>query len=176
MAHRPTRNVGKLILYDDFSLYRMEITMQTNQKDYDTRASWVPQQYQPYEGRYASTQGGQQQLPRLQHPGLPQNGVGQKPRAPEKMPKARAMALANRLKRGLAIASFVGFGTFGGLVALHQVGTTTTQSTQSSSSNSSSSSQNSNSFLNQQGGNTSGTSSSSTSSSSSSTVSGTHTS
>jgi hypothetical protein len=154
----------------------MEITMQTNQKDYDTRASWVPQQYQPYEGRYVTTPSSQQRLPRPQQPGLTHNGVGQKPRAPEKMPKARAMALANRLKRGLAIASLVGFGAFGGLVALHQVGTTSTQSSTNSSSNSSSSSQNSNSLLNQQGGNTSGTSSSSTSSSSSSTVSGTHTS
>ena len=80
---------------------------------------------------------------------------------------ARALALANIFKRWLAVASIVGFGTLGGLVALHQVGTTTSQSTQSSSgssntsSTSSSSSQSSNNFLKQQGGNTSGTSSSS---------------
>ena len=112
--------------------------METKLKDYDTRASWTPQQNQLYESRFVTPQAGQQQFARPQNPGPPQHSVGQKPRAPEKMPKARAMALANRLKRGLAIASFVGFGTFGGLVALHQVGTTTSQSTQSSSGSSSS--------------------------------------
>jgi hypothetical protein len=95
-----------------------------------------------------------------------------------KMPKARALALANTLKRWLAVASIMVFGTFGGLVALHQIGTTTQTSSGSSNTNSSSSSssQNSNSYFNQQGGNTSGTSSSSTNSSSSTPVSGTHTS
>ncbi|HKV57457.1 MAG TPA: hypothetical protein VJO32_04225, partial [Ktedonobacteraceae bacterium] len=143
--------------------------------------------------RYVIPQNGGQQYARPQNPALPQRPMSQKPKAPVKMPKERAMALANRFKRGLAIASLVGFGTFGGLVALHEVGTTTSQSTQSthtssgssstnsSNSSSSSSSQSSNSFLNQQGGNTSGTSNSSsngssTSSSSSSTVTGTHTS
>ena len=158
--------------------------METNSKDFDTRASWIPQQNQLYEGRYVNPQTSRQQLPRPQNAGQPARDVGQKPRAPEKMPKARALALANTLKRWLAIASIVGFGTFGGLVALHQVSSTTTtsQSTQTSSgssstnSSSSSSSQNSNSFFNQQGGNTSGTSSSSSSSSSSAPVSGTHTS
>jgi hypothetical protein len=154
--------------------------MQTNLNDYDTRASWIPPQNQPYT-RFVTSHDGRSQFALPQHLAQTQRPAGQKPRAPEKMPKARAMALANRLKRGFAIASLVGFGTFGGLVALHQVGTTSTQSSSgssstNSSSNSSSSSQNSNSFLNQQGGNTSGTSSSSSSSSSSSTVGGTHTS
>jgi len=72
------------------------------------------------------------------------------------MTKARALALADALKRTLAVASIIGFGMFGGLVAMHQVSTTTSQST-SGSSNTSSSSQNSNNFFNQQGGNTSGT-------------------
>ena len=150
--------------------------MQTNLNDYDKRASWIPPQNQLYTSRFVTSQDGRSQFALPQHLAQTQRPTGQKPGAPEKMPKARAMALANRLKRGLAIASLVGFGTFGGLVALHQVGTTSTQSSTNSSSNSSSSSQNSNSILNQQGGNTSGTSSSSTSSSSSSTVSGTHTS
>ena len=153
--------------------------METNSKDFDTRVSWIPQQNQLYDGRYVNPQTSRQQLPRPQNAGQPPRDVGQKPRAPEKMPKARALALANTLKRWLAVASIVGFGTFGGLVALHQVSSTTTtsQSTQTSSgssstnSSSSSSSQNSNSFFNQQGGNTSGTSSSS-----STPVSGTHTS
>jgi hypothetical protein len=158
--------------------------MQTNRNDYDTRPSWIPPQNQPYTSQFATSQNGEPQfaLPRNLAP--TQRPAGQKPKAPEKMPKARAIALANKFKKGLAIASLVGFGTFGGLVALHQIGTTASQSTQTSSgsssskstnSSSSSSSQNSNSFLNQQGGNTSGTSSSS-SSSSSSTVTGTHTS
>ena len=146
--------------------------METNSKDFDTRASWIPRQNQLYEGRYVSPQTGRQQLSRPQNAGQPTRDMGQKPRAPEKMPKARALALANTLKRWLAIASIVGFGTFGGLVALHQVSsTTTTSQSTSTNSSSSSSSQNSNGFLNQQGGNTSGTSSSS-----SAPVSGTHTS
>lgn len=155
--------------------------MQTNINDYDTRPSWIPAQNQPYAGSYVTPQNGGQQFARPQNPA--KRPVGQKPKAPEKMPKARAMDLANKLKRGFAVASIVGFGVFGGLVAMHQVGTTSTQSTQSSSgssssnstNSSSSSSQNSSNFLNQQGGNTNGTSSSSTGSSSS-TVTGTHTS
>src|SRR5713101_2293388 len=142
--------------------------METNLYDYDTTVQWTPQQDPLNKGRFVTVQAGQQVLPLPQKPKPPQGAVGQKPRAPEKMPKARTLALARTLKRWLAVASIVGFGTFGGLVALHQVGTTTSQSTQSSSgssktnSTSSSSSQNSNNFLNQQGGNTSGTSSSST--------------
>jgi hypothetical protein len=156
--------------------------METNFKEYNTQASWSPQQYQLYEGRVVTPQSSRQQLPRPQYVGQPQHGAGQKPKAAVKMPKARTLALANTLKRWLAIASIVSFGTFGGLVALHQVGTTTqTSSSSSTNSTSSSSSQNGNNFLQQQGGNTGGTSSSSTnnsstSSSSSSAISGTHTS
>jgi hypothetical protein len=150
--------------------------MPTNRNDYDTRPSWTPPQNQPYTSQFATPYpyNGRQPLPQQQNQA--QRPVNQRPKVPEKMPKARAMALANKIKRGLAIASFVGFGAFGGLVALHQVGTTSTQSSSGSSSSnstnssSSSSSQNSNNFLNQQGGNTNGTSSSS------STVTGTHTS
>ena len=150
--------------------------METHPKDYDTRASWTPRQNQLYESRFVTAQAGQQQLPGSQNPGLTQHGAGQTPRAPETMPRARALALANTLKRWLVIASIVGFGAFGGLVAFHQAGTTASQTSSASSktnSTSSSSSQNSNNFLNQQGGNTSGTSSSSTSSSSSTPVTGT---
>ena len=156
--------------------------MNTHPYEYDRTLPWTPQQNQVNEGGRVTAYTGQQQLPRPQNQELPKHSVGQKPRVPEKMPKARALALANIFKRWLAVASIVGFGTLGGLVALHQVGTTTSQSTQSSSgssntsSTSSSSSQSSNNFLKQQGGNTSGTSSSSTSSSSSTPVSGTSTS
>ncbi len=149
--------------------------METNLYDYDTTVQWTPQQNPLNKGRFVTVQAGQQELPRPQNPKPPQGAVGQKPRAPEKMPKARTLALARTLKRWVAIASILGFGTFSGLVALHQVGTATSQSTQTSSgssttSTSSSSSQNSNSFLNQ-GGNNFGTSSSS-----STAASGTHTS
>ena len=151
--------------------------METYSNNYDTNFPWMPQQNQVYAGEGVTPQVGQQQLSRPQNQGLPQRSSGQKPGVPEKMPKARALALANTLKRWIAVASIVGFGTFSGLVAFHQVGTATSQSTQSSSgssttnSTSSSSSQNSNNFFNQQGGNTGGTSSSS-----STTVSGSHTS
>src|SRR5437870_410714 len=155
--------------------------METNMKDYDTHASWIAQQNQPYKDRVVTPQDGRQQLTQPQNQGLPQRGVGQKPRTAEKMPKARARALANTLKRWLVVTSIVSFGTFSGLVALHQVATTASQSTQTNSTSRSSTQNNSN-FLNQQGGNNFGTSSSSqgsnsgSSSSSSTTVSGTHTS
>src|SRR5437868_14179334 len=153
--------------------------METNLIDYDTRASWIPPQNQYYEGGLVTPQNSRQELPQPRNRGLPQRGVGQKPRAAEKMPKKRVLALARILKRWLVVASIVGFGTFGGLVAFHQVGTTASQVSSGSSktnSTSSSSSKNSNNFLQQQGGNTSGTSSSSSSSSSSKPVTGTSTS
>src|SRR6266705_5543541 len=155
--------------------------METNPYEYDRIPPWTPQQNQFYQNKPAAALN-EQQLSQSQNQKLPQSGVGQKPGTQVKMPKARALAMANTLKRTLAVASIVGFGMFGGLVAMHQVSTTTTQSTQSTSgssntsSKSSSSSQNSNNFLNQQGGNTSGTNSSSTSSSSSTPVTGTSTS
>jgi len=163
-------------------------TMETNPYEYDTTVPWRPQQNQLYEGRYANARTGQIRPPVLQNQrSQPGNG---KPRPPEKMPKARALALAHRLKRWLAVASVVSFGTFSGLVAFHHVGSTTTasQSTSTSSqssaktSSSNSSSQNSSSFLKQKGGNNLGSSSSSqgstsgSSSSSQTPVSGTHTS
>ena len=153
--------------------------METKLKNYDTHASWIPQQNQLYEDRYVTAQAGQQRLPRPQNQGFSQRDVGQKPKPAGKMPKARALALARTFKKWLVVASLVGFGTFSGLVAVHQVGTTASQSTQTSSGSSttstttsttSSSSQNSNSFLNQ-GGNNLGTSTSSSTSVSGSSVS-----
>ena len=141
--------------------------METNPYEYDTTVPWRPQQNQLYEGRYANAHTSQIRPPVLQNQ-RPQPGNG-KPRPPEKMPKARVLALAHRLKRWLAIASVISFGTFSGLVAFHNVGSTTTasQSTSTSSrssqktSSSNSSSQNSSSFLKQKGGNNLGSSSSS---------------
>ena len=139
--------------------------MEMNPYEYNRTQPWVPQQDQLYP--YKPMAENEQQFKQSQNHKMPQRNVGQKPLTQAKMPKARALALANTLKRTLAVASIIGFGMFGGLVAMHQVNTTTTQSTQSTSgssntsSNSNSSSQNSNNFLNQQGGNTSGTSSTS---------------
>ncbi len=133
----------KFPLREDFSLWRLEITMETNPKDYDRRVSWISQQNQPSTAGPVTAQDAQQQHSRPQNPGP--RGAGQKKRPPQKMPRARAQALATKLKRGLAISSIVGFGAFSGLVALHQVGSTTTQAASVSS-------QNSKSILKKQGG------------------------
>ena len=171
--------------------------METNPYEYDTSVQWRPQQNQLYEGRYVTAHTGQQQPPVLQIQRPQLRSGNQKPKPPEKMPKARALALARSFKKWLVVASLVSFGTFSGLVAFHQVGSTTTASGSTSSGSSSTSSKSSqttsssksssSNFLNQGGnnvgsssssqGSTSGSSSSSNSSSSSSTpVSGTSTS
>lgn len=93
-----------------------------------------------------------------------QRGVGQKPKPPERMPKAQALALARTFKHWLVVASLVGFGTFSGLAAYHQVGTATRQSDQSNQTSSGPSQgipttpSSSNGFFNQQGGNNFGSS------------------
>ncbi len=150
--------------------------METNPYEYDRTIPWIPQQNQPYEGRYVTDRASQQRSPDLQNQRPQQRSVDQKPKPPERMPKARALALARTLKKGLVIASLVSFGAFSGLVAYHQVGTTTTANHTSSGSSqatpaSTSSPQNSNGFFNQQGGNNFGSSNSSQGSSSGSSVS-----
>lgn len=136
-------------------LFRMEIKLETNPYEYNRTPPWTTQQNQFYQNKPAAVQNEQQFL-QSHNQKLSQRSVGQRPGTQVKMTKARALALADALKRTLAVASIIGFGMFGGLVAMHQVSTTTSQST-SGSSNTSSSSQNSNNFFNQQGGNTSGT-------------------
>jgi hypothetical protein len=161
--------------------------METNFNEYETRPLRIPQQKQLYEGGVAIPQGNQQQFQQPQYPGQSQRGVGQnpgmsqrgigvgvgqKPKGPEKMPKARVLALANTLKRWLVVASLVGFGTLVTLAAYHQIGSTATSSgTSNTSSATSSSSQDDGSFLQQQGGSNIGSTSSS-----STVVSGTRTS
>lgn len=143
--------------------------METNPKEYDTRSIRMPQPNQFYEGRDFSPQGGwqrqprpqqtplsqsgvRQPQPRPQQPVLPQSGVGQpSKKAPAKMPKGRVLAIANKLKKGLVIASIMGFGIFGGLATLHQVGTTAATTTNKTTSTQTSSSQNSANFLKQSG-------------------------
>jgi len=149
--------------------------METNPYEYDRTIPWIPQQNQLYEGRYVTDRASQQRSPDLQDQRPQQRRVDRKPKPPERMPKAGALALARTLKKGLVIASLLSFGAFSGLVAYHQVGTTTTANTSSGSSQatpaSTSSSQNSNGFFNQQGGNNFGSSNSSQGSSSGSSVS-----
>src|SRR5229473_4062850 len=143
--------------------------METNPYEYNGTVPWIPQQNQRYESNYVTAHTGQQRPAVLQNQKLQQRSVDQKPKPPKPMPKARALALARTFKKWLVIASLVSFGTFSGLVAFHQVGSTTTasQSTSTSSgssqttSSSNSSTQNNSSFLNQQGGNNIGSSSSS---------------
>ncbi|HXZ05684.1 MAG TPA: hypothetical protein VEH81_12685 [Ktedonobacteraceae bacterium] len=142
--------------------------METNPYTYDRKQTGMPQQNQYYQKKLEAQNEHEFLLSQPQN--LTQHNAGQQPGIQVKMPKAHALALANAFKRTLAVASIVGFGLFGGLVAMHQVSTTTTQSIQSTSgssntsSNSNASSQNSNSFFKQQGGNTGGTSSTTSSS------------
>jgi hypothetical protein len=111
---------------------------------------------------------------------LPQGAVSQKPVQvrPKPMPKARALALVNTLKKSLVVASLAAFVSFGGLAAFHQVGTTASKTATTSSTSTSSSQNSSKNTLKQTGGNKIGTSTSSqgtssgTSTSSSSAVSG----
>src|SRR3989442_12276633 len=147
--------------------------METNAYEYDRTISWIPQQNQRYEGNYVTAHTGQQRPVVLQNQKPQQRSVDQKPKPPRPMPKARALALARTFKKWLVIASLVSFGTFSGLAAFHQVGTTTTQASSASSqktptttasaqktTTTTASSQNSSSFLNQQGGNNFGSSNS----------------
>ena len=141
--------------------------METNPYEYSTTVPWIPQQNQLYESAYVTTSSGSQRPPVSQNQGLAQRGVGQKSKPPERMPKARALALVRTFKKWLVVASVVSFGTFSGLAAFHQVSITTSQATNTSSgtsqktSTTTSSSQSSNSFLNQQGSNNFGSSNSS---------------
>lgn len=155
-----------------------------NPNQYDTHIPWIPPQNQNQiqNLRYRNTpvvaRNGQQRMPVApqQRPALPpqqppvapqqapiQKGVGQKPK---RMSKARTVMLARTLKRWLVIVSIVSFGSFSGLVAFHQVGstTTTTQAKQSSNTTQATpttSTSSNNGFFNQQGGSNLGSSNSS---------------
>lgn len=48
-----------------------------------------------------------------------------------RMPKAQALVLLRKMKRGIVIASFLGFGTFGALAMGHAGGATAQQATTS---------------------------------------------
>ena len=97
------------------------------------RQSSVPYQS---DGRYAPLQSfqdgnvpprdtrAQRQRP---YPKLQPSLQEQKPPTPTRMPKAQALTLLRRVKRGIVIASFLGFGTFSALALGHTVGATTQQ-------------------------------------------------
>ena len=146
--------------------------METNPYDYDTRASWTAQQNQLYEGDYVAVRTAQQRPPAPQNQGVKQQGGVQKLKPPKPMPKARVLALAHTLKKWVVATSLLGFLSFNGLIAFHQIGNTTSQSTSTSSktsqtttatssSSATSSSQKSSGFFKQQGGSSIGSSSSS---------------
>ena len=160
--------------------------MQTNPYEYDTYNSpvaWIPQQNQlkSHESRYVREYTRQPQPSNIQSQRLhPVTAKEQKPKAPERMPKARALALVRKFKKVLVVASIVSFGSFSGLAAYHQAITTTSQASSSthatgsssnstsnsssSSSSSSSTSSSSGSYFNQQGNSNFGSSNSSSSS------------
>ena len=142
--------------------------METNPYEYDRTVPWVPQQNQRYDGRYFTPRTTQQPVGAAHSAQFiasrpPAVARGPKPRSPERMPKARALALARTLKKWITIASIVCFGTLSGLVALHQVGTTASHTNQSSSKSSQATAtpSSSNGFFDQQGGNNFGSSNSS---------------
>jgi hypothetical protein len=149
----------------------LENMMETNPYNYDTAMPWVPQQNQLYRGGDGRVYANQQRSSVVEQQRPQQRDGGQKPKVVERMPKARALALVSKFKKGLVVASLVSFGTVSGLAAFHQIGTTTSSTSKTSSGSSQStstpSSKNSSSFLNQ-GGNNLGSSSSSTGSTSSS--------
>ena len=113
--------------------------------EYDRTVPRTLQQNQLYAGRSITERASQLRPPVLEK---------QKPNAPVRMPKARALELVHKFKQWLVVASLVGFGTFSGLAAFHQVNATATVKQTSSTS----SSQNDTSFFNQQGGNNFGSS------------------
>jgi hypothetical protein len=130
--------------------------METKPYAYNRIVSQVPQQQHLPEDKRITAYTSQQQAPVLQN---------QQPKPAGRMPKAQVLALVSKFKQWLVVASLVGFGTFSGLAAFHQVNTpaaaSQTSSVSSQTSSTTSSSQSSNNFFNQQGGNNFGSSSSS---------------
>src|SRR5437660_1162389 len=80
-------------------LIRLEIHMETNPYEYDRTESWTPQQNELYQN--TPVEAHHKQFLQSQNQQLPQRSVGQKSGTPVKMPKARALAMANALKRAL---------------------------------------------------------------------------
>lgn len=141
--------------------------------NYDQSIYGKPQPNVTHAGNAFPTRPARQQYADPASQLVPQGAVSQKPKQakPKPMPKARALALVNTLKKSLVVASLAAFVSFGGLAAFHQVGTTASKTASTSSTSTSSSQNSSKNILKQTGGNKIGTSTSSkgtTSSSSSS--------
>ncbi len=127
------------------------------QQPYVPTYQWLPQ------ARAAQRPNQQQGYAPVQQR-VPQAAVDQKAKVQKAkpMPKARALALVNTLKKSLVVAALAMFVSFSGLAAFHQVSTTASKTTSVSSTSSSSSSQSSGkNILNQTGGSNIGTSSAS---------------
>lgn len=133
--------------------------------NYDQSIYGKPQPDVTHAGNAFPTRPAQQQYAAPESQLVQQGAVSQKPKQvkPKPMPKARALALVNTLKKSLVVASLAAFVSFGGLAAFHQVGTTASNTASTSSSQNSGKN-----ILKQSGGTKVGTSSSSNGTSSSS--------
>ena len=97
--------------------------MERNPYEYERAVPWIPQQNRLSEARYIPVRP-TPQLTALQYQEWQQRVQDQKPRLQERMPKARALELAQTYKKRIVFASLVVFGLLSGLVAYHQVGST----------------------------------------------------
>src|SRR5437762_13376047 len=92
--------------------------METN--PYDITVPWMPQQNQWTEDRYITTRYSQQRSSLLETSMQQLRDGDQKLRLVGRMSKAEALALVNKFKKWLIIASLVTFSVFSGLVAYQQ--------------------------------------------------------
>ncbi len=99
--------------------------METN--PYDITVPWTPQQNQWTEDRYISARNSQQR-PSVLETSMQQLRDGdQKLKLAGRMTKAEALALLNKFKHWLVIASLIAFGVLSGLVAHQQANTAVRQ-------------------------------------------------
>ena len=132
--------------------------MERNPYEYDRAVPWIPQQNWLGEARYIPARPTPQPAA-LQYQEWQQRVQDRKPRPQERMPKSKALELAQSYKKRIVFASLVVFGLLSGLVAYHQVGSTANL-VQTGPSQSAAATQPSNSgFFDQQGGNNFGSSS-----------------
>ncbi len=97
--------------------------MERNPYEYDRAVPWIPQQNRLSEARYIPARPTPQPAD-LQYQEWQQRVQDQKPRLHQRMPKARALELAQTYKKRIVFASLVVFGLLSVLVAYHQVGST----------------------------------------------------
>ena len=132
--------------------------MERNPYEFDRAVPWIPQQNRHNEAGYIAARPTPQPAA-LQYQEWQRRVQDQKPRLQERMPKARALELAQTYKKRIVFTSLVVFGLLSGLVAYHQIGNTANQG-QAGPSQSAPATQPSNGdFFDQQGGNNFGSSS-----------------